>query len=192
MQLVFIDPEPPDAAGGGIRTYIRLALDLCRKQGMTGKVYTHNPSAYSGETALPIGRRAWLRSPFRGLAYRLFYGENVMWEHAYWLERELAAADAPDRVYEFCDFQGYAFFALRNRALRPRCQVRIHTPAFLVPHAPVTGLRARQSRSRHSESRPESFARSPVTGACGTRNAGVWMRTWQRGRKARLRKAKKA
>jgi glycosyltransferase involved in cell wall biosynthesis len=142
MEVVFIDPEPPDAAGGGIRTYIRLALRVCREAGHAAKVYTHNPAAYSGgsgqagECAIPIGRRAWLRRPFRGLAYRLGYGENVLWEHACWLNAELEASDAPGRVYEFCDFQGYGFFALRNPALRSRCLVRVHTPNFLVAARP--------------------------------------------------------
>jgi glycosyltransferase involved in cell wall biosynthesis len=139
MEVVFIDSEPPGAAGGGIRTYVRLALDLCRGSGVPARVYTHTPAAYPGAAALPIGRKAWLRAPFRGLAYRLLHAENALWEHAYWLERELAATDAPGRVYEFCDYLGYGFFALRNPTLRPRCQVRVHTPAFLIPGPPVRG-----------------------------------------------------
>jgi glycosyltransferase involved in cell wall biosynthesis len=152
MEVVFIDPEPPDAAGGGIRTYIRLAMRTCREAGHSARVYTHNPRAYPGEageggqaggtgaTVIPIGRRPWLRRPFRGLAYRLGYAANVLWEHANWLDAELAAGDGPGRVYEFADFQGYAFFALRNRRLRDRCLVRVHTPNFLVADRPSAML----------------------------------------------------
>jgi glycosyltransferase involved in cell wall biosynthesis len=136
MEVVFIDPEPPDAAGGGIRTYIRLAMEICRGSGDTARVYTHNPDAFPGEAAFPIGRRPWLRRPIRGLAYRLAYGENALWEHAYWLNRMLAAEDTPGRVYEFCDFLGYGFFALRNPAIRARCIIRVHTPNFLVAARP--------------------------------------------------------
>ena len=136
MELVFIDPEPPDAAGGGIRTYIRLAMEICRKSGNTARVYTHNPGAFPGEAAFPIGRRALLRRPIRGLAYRLAYAENVLWEHAWWLNLKLASEDSPGRVYEFCDFLGYGFFALRNPNLRARCIVRVHTPNFLVAPRP--------------------------------------------------------
>jgi glycosyltransferase involved in cell wall biosynthesis len=132
MEVVFIDPEPPDAAGGGIRTYIRLALKICREAGHASRVYTHNTPAYPGEAAFPIGRKPWLRRPIRGLAYRLGYAQNVLWEHAYWLNAELEAEDSPDRVYEFADFLGYGFFALRNPALKDRTVLRVHTPDFLV------------------------------------------------------------
>lgn len=142
MEIVFIDPEPPDTAGGGIRTYARLAMAACREAGASARVYTHNPAAYPGERAAPIGRLPWLPRPLRGLAYRLGYGQNALWEHARWLERELAAADAPGRVYEFADYLGYAFFALRNPRLRPRCIVRVHTPAFLIAPVPQ-GIRNR-------------------------------------------------
>jgi glycosyltransferase involved in cell wall biosynthesis len=140
MEVVFIDPEPPGPAGGGIRTYARLGLALCREQGVPARVYTHSPAAYPGESAFPIGRSPCLPRPLRGLAYRLGYAENVLWEQARWLERELSSADAPGRVYEFADFLGYAFFALRNPRLRPRCQVRVHTPAFLIAPAPAKTL----------------------------------------------------
>ncbi|MDB5047667.1 MAG: family 2 glycosyl transferase [Fibrobacteres bacterium] len=134
MEVVFIDPEPPDAAGGGIRTYIRLALGICREAGHSSRVYTHNALAYPGETAFPIGRKPWLRRPIRGLAYRLGYAQNVLWEHACWLNAELQSGDSPDRVYEFADFLGYGFFALRNPALKSRIILRVHTPDFLVTH----------------------------------------------------------
>ena len=137
MEIVFIDSEPPDASGGGIRTYLRMAMGICRAAGHPAKVYTHTPSAYPGETAHAIGRKPWLRRPLRGLAYRLFPAENVLWEHARWLEAELSAQDAPERVYEFCDFMGYAYFTLRNRTLLGRVLVRVHTPGFLV--TPPTG-----------------------------------------------------
>lgn len=136
MEIVFIDPEPPDGAGGGIRTYLRLAMETCRESGIAARVYTHNPDAYPGEAALPIGRRPWLRRPLRGLAYRSAYAENVLWEHAWWLNLKLASEDAPGRVYEFCDFLGYGFFALRNPVLRARCIVRVHTPDFLITGRP--------------------------------------------------------
>jgi glycosyltransferase involved in cell wall biosynthesis len=132
LEVVFIDPEPPDASGGGIRTYILLAMGICRNAGHAARVYTHNPGAYAGESAFPIGREPWLRRPLRGLAYKLAYQENVLWEHARWLEAELAAGDRADRVYEFCDFMGYAFFALRNPRLKDRIVLRVHTPAYLT------------------------------------------------------------
>lgn len=139
MEVVFIDSEPPDAAGGGgggIRTYIRLAMGICRESGAAARVYTHAPHAFPGEAAFPIGRSPWLRRPIRGLAYRLAYAENVLWEHAWWLNLKLASEDVPGRVYEFCDFLGYGFFALRNPILRARCIVRMHTPDFLVSAKP--------------------------------------------------------
>jgi hypothetical protein len=85
MEVVLIDPEPPGASGGGIRTYLRLALDLCREAGLAARIYTHNPRAYagtagtagpggpsgSGVSVLPIGRAPWPPRPLRGLAYRL-------------------------------------------------------------------------------------------------------------------------
>lgn len=142
MEIVFIDSEPPDAAGGGIRTYIRLAMEACRGSGHAARVYTHNPDAFPGEAAFPIGRSPWLRRPIRGLAYRLAYAENALWEHAWWLNLKLASEDAPGRVYEFCDFLGYGFFALRNPVIRARCIVRVHTPNFLVL-APPTGIAAK-------------------------------------------------
>jgi glycosyltransferase involved in cell wall biosynthesis len=135
MEVVFIDPESP-GPGGGIRTYLRLALALCRSAGVPARIYTHSPAAYPRENAIPIGRSRCLPGPLRGLAYRLGYAENVLWEQARWLERELEAGDAPGRVYEFADFLGYAFFALRNPRLRPRCLVRVHTPAFLIAPGP--------------------------------------------------------
>jgi hypothetical protein len=98
MEIVFIDSEPPDAGGGGIRTYLRLALEICRAAGMAAKVYSHNPQAYPGERVFPIGRKP-LPAPLRGLAYRLCYQENIFWEHACWLGAELAAGDAPGMVY---------------------------------------------------------------------------------------------
>ncbi len=136
MEVVFIDPEPPDAAGGGIRTYLILAIGICLEAGHGARVYTHNPQAYPHGSAFPIGRKPWLRRPFRGLAYRWLYRENVLWEQAYWLSGELRSGDRPDRVYEFADFLGYGFFALRNRPLRERILVRIHTPDFLVRSGP--------------------------------------------------------
>lgn len=143
MEIVFVDPEPPDRAGGGIRSYLRLALDACRLQGIAAKVYTHNPEAYPGENASPIGRKAWLRWPWRGLAYRLGYSQNVLWEQAYWLGAELEACDAPAKVYEFADFLGYGYFALKNPTLRQRIVLRVHTPDFLVngPARKARGLR---------------------------------------------------
>ncbi|MEO7426824.1 MAG: glycosyltransferase family 4 protein [Fibrobacteria bacterium] len=141
MEIVFIDPEPPSAAGGGIRTYLTLALTLCREAGMEARVYTHNPDAYPPGAGFPIGRKAWLRPPIRGLAYRLLYQENVLWEHACWLNAELQAGDRPDRVYEFADYLGYGFFALRNRALRDRTILRVHTPDFLARSAPAAGTK---------------------------------------------------
>src|SRR4051812_30966409 len=132
MEVVFVDPEPPGPAGGGIRAYLRLALEACRAQSVAAKVYTHNPDAYPGENAAPIGRKPWLRRPWRGLAYRLSHSENVLWEHAYWLAAELEACDAPAKIYEFADFLGYGFFALRNPVLNSRIAVRVHTPNFLV------------------------------------------------------------
>ena len=144
MEVVYIDSEPPGPAGGGIRTYLRLALGICRDAGVPAVVYTHTPDAYPGHEARPIGRKPWLSRPWRSLAYRLDYGENVLWEHARWLRDELEAAHVPGRVYEFCDYQGYAFFALRSPWLRPHTVVRVHTPAYLTLPRP-RGLREKVS-----------------------------------------------
>lgn len=138
MELVYVDPEPPGSAGGGIRTYLRLALGLCRDAGVPARVYTHTPEAYPGHAAFPIGRKPWLAWPWRGLLYRLAYHDNVLWEHARWLRDELEREDAPDRIHEFADFHGYAFFALRSWRLRPRCIVRVHTPGYLTLAPPRT------------------------------------------------------
>lgn len=142
MEVVFIDSEPGGPSGGGIRTYLRLALEVCRGAGIATRVYSHAPEAYPGHDAFPIGRRPWLPRPWRGLAYRILYHDNVLWEHARWLRDELEAKDAPGTVYEFCDFQGYAYFALRSPILRPRTVVRVHTPAYLTAPAP-RGWKAR-------------------------------------------------
>lgn len=136
MDMTFIDPEPPDATGGGIRTYLRLVARACRAQGWPVRVYTHNPGAYAaavaaGAEALAIGRRP-LPRPWRSLLYRLAYGENLAFEHALWLRDELEKGDGPGRLYEFCDYGGYAFFALRHPWLRARTVVRIHTPHYLA------------------------------------------------------------
>ncbi len=132
MDVTYIDSEPPHPIGGGIRTYFRLAMAACREHGVTTRIYTHSPEAYPGETTIPIGREPWLPYPWRGMAYRWAAGENALWEHSRWLEKELSRTDRPGRVYEFCDFLGYTFFTMRNQALQTRCIVRIHTPNFLV------------------------------------------------------------
>lgn len=142
LELVYIDPEPPGPAGGGIRAYLRLALKACRAQGIAARVFSHSPESFPGEAARPIGRKPWLGWPLRPLAYRLIYHENVLWEQARWLAAELAKEDHPDRVYEFADFQGLAYFALRDPDLRRRCVVRIHTPAYMTLSKP-RGLKAR-------------------------------------------------
>ena len=181
MELVFVDPEPPDAAGGGIRTHIRLSMEICRGSGIPARVYTHNPSAFPEGTAFPIGRRPWLRSPFRGLAYRFLYAENTLWEHAYWLERELAMTDVPGRVIEFADFLGYGFFALRNPGLRARCQVRVHTPGFLVP-AVRKGLHARLAAALSAWRERDCLGRVPVLAAPSAefiREKLPWLRGWE-------------
>jgi len=126
MEVVFIDPEPPGPAGGGIRTYVKLAMEVCREAGISARAYTHNPAAYAGETALPIGRTPWPPRPLRGLAYRLGYPGVVLWEQARWLERELAAsvaehsAPAPLVVREeaagLTEWYRGAYAALRERA----------------------------------------------------------------------------
>ncbi len=132
MEVVFIDSEPPGLAGGGIRTYLSLTMQACRERGINTRIYTHNPHAYPGETTVSIGRKAFFPRVMRGLAYRLQYSENVLWEHSYWLAQELENFDGPEKVYEFADFLGYGFFTLRNPAMRQRTFLRIHTPNFLV------------------------------------------------------------
>lgn len=139
-EIVFVDSEPPGPGGGGIRAYLRLALAVCREAGVEARVYTHAPEAFPGDRALPIGRRPWLPRPWRGLMYRLSYHDNALWEHARWLCDELEREHAPGRVYEFCDYQGYGYFALRSPRLRPRSVVRVHTPAYLASARP-RGLR---------------------------------------------------
>lgn len=146
MEVVFIDSEPPGPAGGGIRTYIRLALGICAGAGVATRVYTHSPEAYPGARAFAIGRKPWLSFPWRPLLYRLAYHDNVLWEHSRWLRDELEEKDAPGMVYEFCDFQGYAWHSLRSARLRRRCTVRVHTPAWLTGSRP-RGLKARVAAS---------------------------------------------
>ncbi|MDQ2999783.1 MAG: glycosyltransferase family 4 protein [Fibrobacterota bacterium] len=180
MEVIFIDSEPQDAAGGGIRTYIRLAMRTCREAGHSARVYTHNPNAYPGENVTPIGRRPWLRRPVCGVAYRLLYHENVLWEHAYWLNSELEAGDAPGRVYEFCDFQGYGFFALRNKVLRGRTMVRVHTPSFLVP-APAGRCRERLSARLGAWREKDCLRRAKhitVPSAEFVKEKLPWLRNW--------------
>lgn len=185
MEIVFVDSEPPDASGGGIRTYLRLAMGICRAAGHRARVYTHNPSAYPGEEARAIGRMPWLRRPLRGLAYRRCSAENVLWEHARWLEAELAAQDSPERVYEFCDFMGYAYFALRNRALRDRILVRVHTPGFLVP--PATGRErvsiwkrlAMRLEARRERDCLHRAARLTAPSAAFIREKLPWLARWE-------------
>jgi len=105
------------------------------------------------------------------LAYRNAYHQNVLWEHAKWLAEELAANDKPDRVYEFCDFMGYAYFALRHPAIKDRTVVRVHTPYFMASTRPP-GWKARLekrwgnyrerfclSRARHITTPSAAFVR---------------------------------
>ena len=138
MEVVFVDPEPPDPSGGGkagnggIRTYLTLMLAALRRAGVAATIYTHNPRGYPGEMAMAIGRRPWLPFPLRSLAYHACYHENVLWEHARWLAEELVRTDAPGRVYEFCDFMGYATFAFADPRLRHKTILRIHTPRYLA------------------------------------------------------------
>lgn len=185
MEVVFIDPEPPGAAGGGIRTYLRLALGLCREAGVPARIYTHNPAAYATPAGtaivLTIGRRPWPPRPFRGLAYRLGYHEAVLWEQSLWLERELAARDTRQSVYEFSDYLGYGFFALRNPRLRPRCQVRVHTPAFLIPDA-REGRRARWLRRLTEWRERYCLERAPLVAAPSAefmREKLPWLKVWK-------------
>jgi glycosyltransferase involved in cell wall biosynthesis len=145
MEMVYVDSEPPGPAGGGIRTYLRLAVAACREAGVPVRLYTHTPEAFAsleGCRALAIGRKPWLSFPWRSLVYRVAYHDNILWEHARWLEEELDRTHAPGTAYEFCDFQGYAFFAARNPRLRRHCIVRVHTPAHLAGGRP-SGLRQR-------------------------------------------------
>jgi glycosyltransferase involved in cell wall biosynthesis len=133
MEIIFVDPEPPDLAGGGIRTYLRLALKACHDYGIATQVYTHNPQAYPDSTVRSIGRTTCLPRPWRWLAYHFQYSQNVLWEQSKWLANELESLDTPDKIYEFADFFGYGFFVLRKPAMRERTVIRVHTPDFLVP-----------------------------------------------------------
>jgi glycosyltransferase involved in cell wall biosynthesis len=104
-----------------------------------------------------------------------------LWEQARWLERELSATDAPGRVYEFADFLGYAFFALRNPRLRPRCQVRVHTPAFLIASEPSQS--GGRWLSRISDWRERAcLKRAPILTAPSAefmREKLPWLRGWK-------------
>jgi glycosyltransferase involved in cell wall biosynthesis len=176
MDVTYIDPEPP-GPGGGIRTYLRLALKACRDRGVAARVYTHNASAYPGEAALAIGRESWLGFPWRPLAYRLGYVENVFFEHAKWLSGELEREDRPDRVYEFADFAGYAYFALRSPVLRGRVTLRIHTPNFLVEGAARSPARI---LGRYREKSCLSQARHiTAPSAAFVREKLPWVRGWE-------------
>jgi glycosyltransferase involved in cell wall biosynthesis len=180
MEVVFVDPEPPDPGGGGIRTYLRLALSACRENGCAARIYTHNPLAYPGENSVPIGRKPWLRGPWRGAAYRWLYTENVLWEQSHWLASELAACDSPDTVYEFADFLGYGFFALRDQSLRDRVIVRVHTPNFLVAAA-TRGLRGRLAAWLGAWRERDCLARAShitVPSAEFVREKMPWLRNW--------------
>ena len=130
MRLAFVDPEPPSETGGGIRTYIRLASALCRRRGFEVRIYTHNPGAYADLDALPIRRKHCLPRGLRALGYRLCHAEIAAFEHASWLAEELRAGAAD--FAEFPDFQGYAYYALRDAGLRTRVTLRVHTPLYLV------------------------------------------------------------
>jgi glycosyltransferase involved in cell wall biosynthesis len=134
MEIVFIDSEPPAFSGGGIRTYLNLCLKICQEHGYRTKIYTHNAHAYQKENTFAIGRKPFLKWPWRGLAYRIQYAQNVLWEHANWLNMELENNHTPDKIYEFADFLGYGFFALGNSVLKNHIIIRVHTPNFLVPY----------------------------------------------------------
>jgi glycosyltransferase involved in cell wall biosynthesis len=64
------------------------------------------------------------------LAYRICHAEAVAFEHSRGL-LEALRRNTPDCI-EFADFQGYAFYALRDSALRRRMVLRVHTPLYLV------------------------------------------------------------
>ncbi len=132
MRFVFIDPEPPTATGGGIRTYLRLMESQLLRSGHACIIFSHTPQAYAGD-ARAIGRLPYLPRLLRMPAYRWLHAEVVLTEQSRWLREELLPLCDGQTLFEFADFLGYAFFPLRNSRLRKFIVVRVHTPAFLIP-----------------------------------------------------------
>ncbi len=94
-------------------------------------VYSQNHACFSGD-ARPIARLPFLPRFIRGAAYRWIHGQVVILEQARWLQDEISRLNDGRTLFEFADFMGYAFFALRGKTLRKHIIVRIHTPAFLI------------------------------------------------------------
>lgn len=181
MEVVFIDSEPPGLAGGGIRTYLSLTMQACRERGIHTRIYTHNPFAYPGETAIPIGRTPVWPRVLRRLAYRFQYSENVLWEHSYWLAQELASFDSPEKVYEFADFLGYGYFTLRKPAMVHRTLLRVHTPNFLVVNS-NRGLKSIISRWQCTWREKECLrkaSRITVPSAEFVKEKLPWLKNWK-------------
>lgn len=132
MRFVVIDSEAPSVHGGGIRTYTQLTVQLLTQLNIPVHVYTHNAQAYPNTDVTQILRKPFLLWPLASLAYRLFYSENVLFEHANWLMHQLEKKDTPDTIYEFPDFLGYGFFVMKNSRIKKRTNLRIHTPNFMV------------------------------------------------------------
>ncbi|MBF0432065.1 MAG: glycosyltransferase family 4 protein [Fibrobacteria bacterium] len=136
MHILYIDPEPPGKFGGGIRTYIATVAALCKAEGHIPVIFTHTPEAYSDFTTTTIKRKPVPWPGIRYMLYRFFYPQNILLEHAHWIAKalqEYIVNHSKDEILvEFCDFHGYAFFSLKNSAIRKRSIIRIHTPAYLT------------------------------------------------------------
>jgi glycosyltransferase involved in cell wall biosynthesis len=137
LRAVFIDAEPPSSTGGGIRTCLLHTLHLLRSEGMQTLVYSHNPGVFAqaGHESRPLQRVAWPSGwarPLRRFAYQGMHDQTVAFGISAWLAETLSRDDTPLSRYEFCDYEGYAYHALRSSQLKSRIAIRLHTPRYMV------------------------------------------------------------
>ncbi len=139
MEIVFIDPEPPDIIGGGIRTYLKLAIKICLEKKYKVRIYSNNPKVYEvflgfeSIQVIRIERTLFLKNPLKTLAYRYFSQENALWEQSKWLALEIEKRDQDQCIYEFADYLGFGYFSIKNINISKRIILRIHTPNFIIP-----------------------------------------------------------
>lgn len=129
---VFIDAEPPSRTGGGIRSYLLQTIPLLREGGLQVKLYSQSPEAFPDFDCRPIPRMPWPPRPFRGFLYKRAYAQAVAFEQSLGLAKALLAEHHGDTRYEFCDYDGLAFHALRHKTLKAGVSVRVHTPLHLI------------------------------------------------------------
>jgi glycosyltransferase involved in cell wall biosynthesis len=165
IQPVFIDGEPKHPIGGGIRTYLKSITDILENAGLKCTIYSHNPEAFSCSIINPIGRRHWPNGtfrPFRKAAYHFIYDTVIAMEHSVFLSEALSKNFKQHQRFEFCDYNGFAFSCFKNRSIRQRSAIRLHTPLSMInklsePTFSINRFILRQRELRSIKNCPKVF-----------------------------------